>query len=268
MATSTGSGIALPEPLQEDNAKSWFKRFEVCCAANGWNEAKQLLRLPTLLKGRAWAIFEVLDEEHTESYANLKRALLSKLCPDTDKDRIRAHEQLSQRRLHEERESVDELAHDLERLLDKASPDLPTQVRDKELKFHLMNALPEKVVLQLKLLPPQTYAQTISKATELLLIYQRIDRADGSIQQVTNDEQLHKLKTTLHQVSEQLTALSTQGQSPKATSYAKPPRSYQLRDIQCYNCGRRGHLARNCWNSGNGRGGIPTRRAGGAPHFQ
>ena len=39
MATSTG-GVVLPEPLQDDNAKSWFKWFKVCCAANDWNEAK------------------------------------------------------------------------------------------------------------------------------------------------------------------------------------------------------------------------------------
>ena len=59
-------------------------------------------------------------------------------------DRVSAREQLSQRRLHEERERVNELARDLERLLDKASPDLPAEVRNKELKFHLMNALPDK----------------------------------------------------------------------------------------------------------------------------
>ena len=129
MATSTGSELALPEPLQEDNAKSWFKQLKLRCPANGWDKEKQLLHLPTLLKGHAWTIFEVLDEEHTGSYANLKRTLLNKLCPDTDKDRIRAHEQLSQRRLHNERETMNKLARDLKGLLDKASPYLPGEVR-------------------------------------------------------------------------------------------------------------------------------------------
>ena len=68
---------------------------------------KKLLRLPTLLKGHTWAIFEALDEEYMGTYANLKEALLTKLCPDSDEDCISACEQLSQRRLHEERESVD-----------------------------------------------------------------------------------------------------------------------------------------------------------------
>ena len=122
------------------------------------------------------------------SYTNLKEVLLTKLCPDSDKDLISTHEQLSQRRLYEERESVNELACDLEHLLDKAPPDIPAKVRNKELKFHLMNALPDEVLLQLKLLPPQTYAQTISKATELLLIYQHADKAEVSIHQIRKDE--------------------------------------------------------------------------------
>ena len=112
---------------------------------------------------------------------------------------------------------MDELARDLERLLDKASPNLPIEIRDRELKFHLMNTLPEKLSLQLKLLPTQTYVQTISKATELLLIYRRADKAEGYVQQITNsklkDEQLDKLEAAVQQVSEKLTGLSTQGRS-------------------------------------------------------
>ena len=38
-----------------------------------------------------------------------------------------------------------------------------------------MSALPEKVALQLKLLPKETYAQTIAKAREIILIYQRAE---------------------------------------------------------------------------------------------
>ena len=135
------------------------------------------------------------------SYANLKKVLLSKICSDTDENCVRVHEELSESRLHEERESMDKLTRDHKCLLNKASPDLPAKVRNKKLKFHLMNSIPDKVALQLKLLQPQMYAQTISKATELLLIYQRADRADASIQQITSDEWLHKFETALHQVS-------------------------------------------------------------------
>ncbi len=116
MATSTTVGLALSEPLQDGDARSWFKRFEVCAAANEWNDAKKLLRLPTLLRGRSWAIYDSLTGEETDTYEHLKKAILDRLSPDTDEDRLAARDELSRRRLCDQ-ESVDELARDLEKPL-------------------------------------------------------------------------------------------------------------------------------------------------------
>ena len=181
MASNVSIGLALPEPLQDRDAREWFKRFEVCAAANEWNEEKKLKRLPTLLRGRAWAVYDALGERQTDTYAHLKTALLKRLSPDTEEDRLSAREELAKRRLCEEQESVDALAHDLEKLLDRASPGLPAEIRDSELRFHLINALPEKVAFQIKLLPKLEYGDTIPKARELLLIYRR---AENPVNQV------------------------------------------------------------------------------------
>ena len=80
---ATEVGLALPEPLHDEDAKSWFKRYEVCVAANGWNDQKKLLRLSMLLKGRAWAIYDSLGDDQKDTYQNLKAAILARLCPDT-----------------------------------------------------------------------------------------------------------------------------------------------------------------------------------------
>ena len=91
---ASGIGLALPEALQDRDARSWFKRFEVCAVANEWDDEKKLKRLPTLLKGRAWAIFDSLPDASTDTYTHLKEALLSRLSPDTEEDRQSARDEL------------------------------------------------------------------------------------------------------------------------------------------------------------------------------
>ena len=275
---ATGGGLALPEHLQDEDARSWFKRFEVCAAANGWDNAKKLLRLPTLLRGRAWAVYDSLDEESTDTYAHLKSALLQRLCPDTEEDRLAAREQLSKRKLQEGRESIDEVARDLEKLLDKACPGLPAEIRDTELRYHLINSLPERIALQLKLLPKVNFMETISKARELHLIYSRTNTTESvnPIRHNEEDTRLNQMEATLQNLSEQLLALNSRRQDPpqcfncgKLGHVARNCRVQRTlpRTVTCFKCGNRGHLARNCRNQqqGNGQGGTPTRRAGGAP---
>ena len=57
---ATGGGLALPEPLVDEEARSWFKRYMVCALANRWNDQKKLLHLLMLLKGCSWAIYDSL----------------------------------------------------------------------------------------------------------------------------------------------------------------------------------------------------------------
>ena len=75
----------------------------------------------------------------------MRDTLLAKLSPDTDENRLRAQEKLASRQLHEGSKSINELAQDLERLLDQALPGLPDTIKDKELKFHLLSTLSDKL---------------------------------------------------------------------------------------------------------------------------
>ena len=123
-------------------------------------------------------------------------------------------EQLMLGRFREGVESVDELAQDLKRMLDKSSPGLLAEIREAELRFHLMNSLPEKDVFQLKVSPKDTYAETISKAREMLLIYSRADRHHPISQIQSESQALHQdrldhMEESLQRMTEQLAALKT-----------------------------------------------------------
>ena len=271
---ATGNTICLPEPLEDGDAKAWFRRFDVCAAANDWNAAKKLVRLPTLLRGRAWAIYESLGENDNESYNVLKGAIISRLNPDTDEDRLAAREQLTRRRFREGGESIDELARDIEKLLDRSSPGLPAEIRDSELRFYLMSALPEKVALQLKLLPKGTYAETIAKAREVILIYQRAELTQpvSHVKEVQESSRLDKMEDTLKVMTEQLAAIRVNQASPRTKHCFKCGKPGHIAsncrsrsEPTCYNCGRRGHVLQNCWSQGNGQGSVPNFRAGGTP---
>ena len=180
-----GGGLALPEPLDGKDAKSWFKCYEVCASENGWNDQKELLHLPTLLKECSWAVYDLLHDEDTDTYKHLKVAILKRLCPDTEEDRLVARERLSRRHLHDG-ESVDKLACDVEKLLEQASPGLPDELRESELRFYLINMLPDKVSLQLKLQPKCSYVETIARCKELLLIYSRTETLECVNRKKTN----------------------------------------------------------------------------------
>jgi len=64
-------------------------------------------------------VFDSLIEVETQ---HLKALLQKQLSPDMELDRLSACEQLCQRKLRQGGEGIHELAHNLERLLDKASP--------------------------------------------------------------------------------------------------------------------------------------------------
>ena len=203
----------------------------------------------------------------------MKTALRERLNPDTEEDRLAAHEKLARKKLRVEAESIDELARDLERLLDRASPNLPAEVRDTELRYHLISALPDKVALQIiKLLPVTNFVRTMSKARELCLIYDRAAMIEAVNQlQRNEDTRIKLMEEALHSLTEQLTALNTGRQEPpgcftcgKQGHIARNCRKRRMQQatFTCFKCGNKGHIARD---SGNGTGGTQSQRAGSAP---
>jgi len=54
---ASSTHVSLPKTFDTGKASEWFQRFEICCRANGWDNDRKALKLPTLLEGEALAVW-------------------------------------------------------------------------------------------------------------------------------------------------------------------------------------------------------------------
>ena len=73
--------VSLPKKFDTGKASEWFKCFEICCRANGWNNDKMALKLLTLLEGKALAAWLELMEEEQKNYDVMKKKIIDALKP-------------------------------------------------------------------------------------------------------------------------------------------------------------------------------------------
>ena len=113
-----------------------------------------------LLKGRTWAIFDSLPDASTDTYPHLKEALPVLIKRKIDRIPV----------MNWDEESFTRTKKVLPIRLDTWRNYL-TWPPETNCHYHLLKALPDKVTLQLKLLPKVGYHDNISKARELLLLF-------------------------------------------------------------------------------------------------
>ena len=67
--------LSVPEAFSDGDFGLWLQKFELCLTANGWKEDEMLKCLPTLLSGKAFAVFERLGEDKKESFKTLLESI-------------------------------------------------------------------------------------------------------------------------------------------------------------------------------------------------
>ena len=110
----TTPGLPLPEISENGEAefeRSWIK-FKLVAAANKWDDAKALLMLPALLRGKLVEIYVSLPDEKKVDLDTLKRAL--KESAGLTRDQLSLSKAFSERK-----QGVQEKVADFERGLKK-----------------------------------------------------------------------------------------------------------------------------------------------------
>ena len=106
--------ISLPKPFASGDVAEWFKRFDICCKSNSWNNAAKVSKLPTLLEGEALAISMELTEEQQENYEIAKREISKAMMPMEFVSLDVFH-----RRKLQPGEALSVFVHDLKKLLEQ-----------------------------------------------------------------------------------------------------------------------------------------------------
>jgi len=73
--------ISIPKPFSTGDVTEWFQRFEICCAANTWNDEVKAVKLLTLLEGKALAVWLELSDDDKKDYKKAKERLLKSMMP-------------------------------------------------------------------------------------------------------------------------------------------------------------------------------------------
>ena len=123
----------------------WFKRYDICCKANGWDEDARAAKLPTLLEGEALAVWSELKENQQVDYERARRLIIEKMAPAG----FVSLSNFNQRKL-QPGEVLSVYLHELKRLLNQAIPNLDAVTQNQLLCHQFLIGLPGKISRQLR----------------------------------------------------------------------------------------------------------------------
>ena len=77
-----GQHISLPKTFSSGDVNEWFKRFDICSKANGWNSETKAKKLPMLLEGEALANWMELSEDEQKDFDDAKKKIAERIVPE------------------------------------------------------------------------------------------------------------------------------------------------------------------------------------------
>lgn len=240
----------IQRPTPYDGRAPWeayYLQFETAAEINQWGPDEKVKFLITSLTGQALGVLQTLPQEKQRSYPELVAALRARFHDGKTGEYAKI---TLQERARRAKESLPELAADVESLVRKAYPQGNESMIDTLACDYFVRALTDpEVKQQVKLRAPTTLRQALEFATQIEAAYLTIQKTPTPRHQVraiasgeesqqpgkTNDW-VAQVKRAFHKVLEELTTETQPGRAE----------TYKGQRPVCFNCAKPGHIAKNC----------------------
>ena len=186
--------VSIFKSFSGGDVREWFQKLEICSDANGWDGAKKVKKLPTLLEGEALVAWMELTEDEKKDFGVVKPKLIKKLAP---LEFVSLEE--FQKRAIFPGESVGMYCYELKRLLRQAMPELSDDASKQLLIHQFLTGLPASVSRQLRAAGDTTNLEQLVERAKVLMV---VDGGEGKTAAVqAENTEVSKLKTQIEEFS-------------------------------------------------------------------
>ncbi|KAL3085359.1 hypothetical protein niasHS_010428 [Heterodera schachtii] len=218
-----------------DAVNAFFKQFDV--ATEEWPEHKRLRALRSKCFGKAERAFNSAISENPHEYQLIRRIIIRQL-DDTDAKQLTSFDQLMRGIRRRPNESVDELGNRISGLVRRAYPGLTEQQYDDYSIMHFIRAIsnPElAITLEMTRRPGATFDEFIAQAA----------RAEATQSAARNS--FRSNQTFQRQMPNSSYSSNNVPSNNYTSNWSRPEmNTNKPTNVTCFNCGRIGHVSRNC----------------------
>ena len=200
---------------------------KICAAANQWDGAKKVLKLSTLLEGKALAIWLELSTEQKADYAVAKEQLIAKMAPTE----FASLEEFHSRKLRPG-EAITLYLYDLKQLLRQAMPEMEADASKPLFLHQFLSGLPTPISHKLRVTGDTKELDVVVQLAKVLMTVSEQEQVAAMHTVQQSPHEVEDLKMQITELTEQVVALTAQQKS------AGPKR--------CFYYNKLGHTQRNC----------------------
>ena len=254
--------VVLPETFSGAEEGStwtdWKFHFDNVAEVNSWDEAAKLKWLKVRLTGRAQRAIQLLPAATAASLDLTVKALGERFEPAIKKNQYQAE---FQSRKKKRSESWAEFADDLKSLADKGYPDLEENAREQlSIHTYLQQLEPPQVAFSVKQKRPAKLVDAVTATIEMESYLPQVQQKPVAVSAVGGEEtegtldisSVQQNATTLRlaglveKLAERVEKLESTNRQGSQSRNRRQPNQYRSYRGPCWECGKHGHIARNC----------------------